>query len=366
MASFPTAEDFREAARAALLTPGSPLSADVVDLPTSNAGLVVEAASTIGVLLARQAQDAFAGLLLGSARGEALDLLVRDRYEIVRLGASPGFGEVSLTRPTAAFGAITLPVGTKMVAGAIELELMESASFGPAALGPVVADAKTTKGGADQTMLSGTSLQLQGVADTSIVGVLSGDLAGADDEESDDELVIRARNFWTNARRGTLEAIRNGLLTTPGVYRATVQEVTLLTGELAGHVEAWISDKAGRSNTTLVAQAEALLDEYRPAGVQVIVYAVTPVYVDIEVDVAFGAGVDTSAKRDEIRNLLVAKVNSLGPGESLRLPALYGVLAGVADIVTSDGAFSEPVGDLVAASGECIRTRADLVLVNGG
>lgn len=364
--NMPTAMDYRKAARNALLVGGSPLSQSVVELPTSNAGLLVEAASTVGIIVGRQLQDAYAGLLLGSARGADLDLLVRDRYEITRNGAAPGFGEASLTRPTAAAGAITVAAGTKLVAGAVELETMEPVSFGVLGLGPLVVDVKTTRGGSDQGVVGGTALQPQGLTDTSIVAALVDDLAGQDDEESDEELVARARDYWPNARRGTLGAITNGLRSTTGVYRATVVESLDPNGDLAGHVEAWISDKAGRSNTTLAAQADAVLLEYRCAGIQVVVRSTTPAYVQIEVNVAFDAGVDTSAKREEVRVALMTKVNALGPGVSLRLGMLYAAVEAISGVTADEDSFVEPVGDLLADVDECIRTRPDLILVNGG
>ena len=139
-----TASDFGARAQDALLTPRSPLSEAVVKTSTSNAGLVVGASKTLGIALQRQIQEGVAGAYLGSARGPALDRLIQDRYGLYRQGAGPGVGTVSLTRPTAGYGAITLAVRQTMTVGAVTVALTQAASFGPVDLGPVLAFAQTT------------------------------------------------------------------------------------------------------------------------------------------------------------------------------------------------------------------------------
>lgn len=361
-----TAEEFSQAARSALLAGSSPLSEDVVDLETSNAGLVRSAIATMGVQLSRQVQQGLQGLYLGSARGTALDLLVRDRYGIERLGASPGVGEVRISRPTATYGAIAVPAGTQISAGAVTIETTEDVAFGAVDLGPYTMDVQTTKGGSNQAVAAGTPLQVQGLDDTSIVAELVDDLVGADDEESDAELAQRAREFWVNARRGTVGAVLNGLLATGGVYRATVQEVLDAEGHQLGYVEAWISDRAGRSNSALAALAGQTLEEYRPCGCRVVIGTSSPTYVEITIfGISFAAGTDTSAKRDAIKVAVMAEVNNLRPGETLRLARLYYVLSTIAGVTVPAGSISEPIGDLEADSDESIRTRLDLITVNG-
>lgn len=363
-----TAEAFRQAARAALLAPGSPLSADVVDRRSSNAGLAVEAAATVGTLLSRQIQEGLEGLWLGTARGEALDLLCRDRYELARNGAAPSRGEVSLSRPTTAHGAISLPAGTQLRAGTVTIELLEGCSFGPVDVGPFVVDAQSTKGGADQGVQASTPLQVLGVADTSIVASVADAFSGEADEESDPELVTRARAFWVNARRGTLGAVVNGALSVPGVYRASALEALDPDGSRAGWIELFIADRAGRANTVLAAAVEEELEEWRCAGVEVVIRTSAPTYVRIRLALDYAAGINTSSKRDEVKRAIMARVNDTPPenGEgsgTLRLSALYAVLDGISGITAAAGAVLEPVGDLVAEEGESIRTRLDLVEV---
>ena len=364
--NYPTADDFREASRGALTAPGSPLSSDVVNIPSSNAGIVVEATATMGGIVSRQVVDGLKGLTLGSARGQALDLLVLDRYDMTRNGAAPGVGEVGLSRPTATYGAISVPSGTQISAGSVMVETTEPAAFGPADLGPYTVNVQTTRGGLDQAVAAGTNLAVQGLADTSIVATIAADLAGMADEESDTDLVARAVAFWPNARRGTVPAILNGLLATPGVYRAVADEVLDADGVQVGYVEAWISDKAGRSNSTLASLALAGLEEYRAAGCLVVINTTVPLYATISiVGITFTAGTDTSAKRDAIKAAILARVNELGPGQPLLLGSIYAVLDGIASITVPAGSITEPVGDLTAGAGETIRTRLDLITVNG-
>lgn len=358
-----TAETLRQAAREALLAGSSPYSADVVDVPSSNLGLLVEAAATVGVLISRQIQEATEGLWLGSASDDALDLLVRDRFDLARKGASPGRGEVSLSRPTFDGGGIFVTSGTTIRAGSVTLATLEDAAFGPTDLGPYVVDVATTRGGADQAVLLGTPTQVVGLSDPSIVAALVDDLAGADDEETDAELRERARGFWLAARRGTLAALEAGALTVGGVYKASAVETLDPDGDAVGFVEVFVADRAGRSNAPLAALVAAALEDYRPAGIQVSVLSGAPVYVPIRVRVSYQAGQNTSAKRDGIKREIAARVNQGRPGETLRVAALWAVLDSISGITVDEAGILEPAGDLLVSAGDSIRTRLDLIEV---
>ena len=97
-----------------------------------------------------------------------------------------------------------------------------------------------------------------------------------------------------------------------------------------------------------------------------VLYACQPVYVSIAwVGVTFDAGADTRAKAGELRNVTVAAVNALGPGVTLRRPALFAAAETVEQATVPGTGLAAPVGDETAGANQCIRTRLDLVTVNG-
>jgi hypothetical protein len=126
-------------------------------------------------------------------------------------------------------------------------------------------------------------------------------------------------------------------------------------------VALFIADALGQANSALVAAVRSALVEYRAAGIIVDVSAAVPNYVPIEYLLRFAAGVDTTAAADTVRFATVAAVNALAPGETLPVSLLFSVARSVAGVIVLDDAVVEPVGDLVPATGQVIRTRADLV-----
>jgi hypothetical protein len=105
----------------------------------------------------------------------------------------------------------------------------------------------------------------------------------------------------------------------------------------------------------------AALLEYRAAGIYVDVVGSTPNFVPILYRLRFEAGVDTTAAFSQIQSATVAAVNNLRPSETLAVSLLFSVARSVPGVIVLDDAVQEPVGDLVPAPNQVIRTRADLV-----
>ena len=110
------------------------------------------------------------------------------------------------------------------------------------------------------------------------------------------------------------------------------------------------------------------MDEARGLGVPVFVSGSVPVEVSIEVTgIVFAANTATSELLEKIRAAIVATVNALRPGESLRIAAIQAAIEQFAPTAkTPKNAVVLPVGDLVPSSPtHSLRTRKDLVRVNG-
>ena len=88
------------------------------------------------------------------------------------------------------------------------------------------------------------------------------------------ELLARARDWFTNAIRGTLSAIQYGARQTPGVVTATGRELTRPVKPYDNEIPIFrvrlaIGDVSGQAGSALVSECRKTLQEWRGAGVPV-------------------------------------------------------------------------------------------------
>lgn len=353
--------------RAELQPVGSRITPEEVDTPGSDINLLGAGASAMGEEVMRASVRAVSDLTLDGAQGEALDRLVADRYSpyIVRKTASPAYVTLSFSRPTATFGAITLALGTVVqTASGVRFKTLAAVAFGALDVGPLTCTAEAVEAGTTGNVAIQTINRFQAQpADASIVCTNFTVAAGGAYTESDEALRARARLFYVAARRGILAAIEFGALTVPGVVQATAEELPNSLGIPNGFIACYIADANGQSNGVLNQLVLDALLEYRGGGAVVDVYGAVPAYEIIELDLSYIAGTDTLAAWNTVRSVVVARVNSLRPGETLRVSLIVEAVRSVPGVIVSDAAVVAPVGDVVPTAGQVIRTRTDLVVV---
>lgn len=353
--------------RAELQPVGSRITPEEVRTPGSDINLIGAGASAMGEEVMRASTRAVSDLTLDGAQGEALDRLVADRYSpyLTRKTASPAYVTLTFSRPTAAFGAITLAIGTIVrTASGVRFKTLAAVAFGVAAVGPLTCTAEAVEAGTTGNVAIQTINRFQvQPADASIVCTNYEVAAGGAFTESDEALRSRARLFYMAARRGILAAIEFGALTVPGVVQATAEEMLNSLGIANGFISLYIADANGQSNAVLNQLVLDALLEYRGGGAIVDVYGAVPSYQTIELDLSYTAGTDTLAAWNTVRTVVVARVNSLQPGETLHLSLIIEAVRSVPGVIVSDAAVVAPVGDVVPTAGQVIRTRTDLVVV---
>jgi uncharacterized phage protein gp47/JayE len=191
--------------------------------------------------------------------------------------------------------------------------------------------------------------------------------AGGRNEETDESYLVRARGVIAAARRGTQEAIEFGALQTGRVSQATGSEIINPQTDIPGYrVQLNISDVDGQANSALAAEVRHSLGEYRCFGVPVAVISAIPQYIDIEVTgLLFVAGVNTTDTLERAANAILAIVNTLPPGQTLRRASLYDALGNIDGLIVPDGAIVNPPGDVVPTTGTVIRTTKDRIALSG-
>lgn len=361
MPDLPTRLDYYSIGREVVVQRSTKIDPAQVDIEGSDANLFVGIAAILADQITKQLAYRTASLLLDGSDDEDLDRYAFDRYNLTRKGASAARGAVTFTRTSVTAGAGTVPIGTKLRTDTgIEYVTTTAASFASgdtsvSANVRAVQAGKATQVGqgainrvAQPQLLWDATLQVTNLKVT----------AGGENAEDDETFRARVRDFWRTARRGILAAIEQGALTVEGVVSARATEALTGTGDPARVVFLYIADSSGVASDALAEEVKVALDEYRAAGIAVLISTSTPLIVDIQLRLAFTAGVDTRTLTDQIKAAVFEFVNSLAVNGPLYYGQLFSVLQRyVADgLVLDQATIAAPVGDLIPPVGQTIRT----------
>jgi len=368
MADAPTERDLFLAGRQEAILSPTRFDKAIIDTVGSDINIVFRVASAMGGELSRFLQVAVNELNLSTANGEALDRWVFDRYQLTRKEATAAVATLTLSRTNTTPG-FTIPAGSVFgTATGINFVTTTDVAFADGQIGPLSVLAIAEQTGVAGDVEPATITQVVSALEDPSVEVTNAEAAsGGNERETDDQLRDRARDFFTNARRGTRSAIEFGALDVARVTQATAAETFEETTGLPGYrVTLNISDSDGQANEALAEEVEESLDEYRALGVPVLVVPAVPQYVNISAaGLLFEAGANTSNVIQEATNRLLALVNGIAPGDTLRRADVLSALAGTSQLIVPAGALSEPAGDLVPSTGTVIRTTRDRISLTG-
>lgn len=380
MADAPTFKELFRVARDEMLARNSELSLEVIEREGTDANALCAANAASGDEVIGQLVKVEADLYLDSAKGDALTRLVFDRYGLLRKPAAPALGSVVFTTTAPNPSVFAIPTGTKLqTKDGRQFITTASATFATGSTGPVTVAVRSVVAGLAQQAKIGTITSLI----TRLTGA-PGDLAvtnmlatvGADDEEQDDELRGRAREFFTTARRGTVAAIQAAARAVPGVRKATAFENLDAFGRPAKSVQCIIADAftdqlvdVGAVPPAYQAQSQVLagnvfaaLDEYRGGGVFVDVRVGQVVMQGIQLGLRFNAGVDPDTVALQARAVVAGTINALAPGEDLILSTLLTALRALPGLNVTGQEIVSPLGDVVVQPLQIVRTSLALVL----
>jgi len=346
---------------------GRRITPEQVYTPGSDINLLLGSTSCIAEEVIRQLARGLSDLTLDGAKGIALDRWVADRYSpyLVRLTATPAWVPLTFTRTSIAAGAVTYLAGSVVRSqNGVRFSLWTDAVFGATSRGPVTVSGRAVEAGLSGNVAIGTVTAFVTAPPDATMLVTNGEPgAGGDDSESDEKLRARARLFYLTARRGILSAIELGAMSVAGVRQAYAQELlSEPMGTPSGFIDLYIADANGQSNTALSDAVELALEEWRAGGIVVAVYGATPVYQQVALELSYEAGIDTSAAWDNVRAAVIAAVNALRPGETLRVASIIEAAKSVTGVIVSDSAVVDPTGDVIPATGQVIRTSSALVV----
>lgn len=364
--------DLYDVGRQYLVSRATKIDPAIVDVEGSDANLIIGASSFMGQAVSRQVADQLGSQFLDAGLSDSdLDRLVLDRYsgEVVRKGAAAPVVPLQLSRASAAKGAGTVPINTKLISkNGTEYVTLAPASFDALQLDGVSVDARAVQAG---LIYQVGRNQIQRFDDSSLLWdpsllVNNADpAAGGADRETNDDLIARARAFWPSARRGILQAIVQGAVAVPGVDSASAVEVLTTGNRPARVVQLYVADATGTCNATLAAIVQKSLLEYRAGGISVIISSSLPQIVGVQLALTFQVGVDTVTLSTNIRNAVLTFINSLGVNQPLYRSDLAAVLSRFKEVglIATNGTVVSPAGDVVPDPGRTLRARLDDVVV---
>jgi uncharacterized phage protein gp47/JayE len=261
--------------------------------------------------LERIYQSAF----LDTAEGNSLDKVVA-LVGVVRVPAGYPVVKLRFTRQSGSSGRITVPVGTAATdANGNRYLTLTSLTLEPG---------ETTRDVLASGESPGTELVEQGQLDrleTLIAGISSvtnpEPARQQSAPETDDELRRRARGSLHGVVRGTLDALRFGLLSVPGVKEVAIQE---FPNGVAGEIKIDVAYTDENPDTRQ--EVAERIRELRPAGIRVITGEAARQQVAIEAGLILaGAGLaDTELKQvqDGVEDRLAGYLQGLAPDGKAR------------------------------------------------
>jgi len=187
--------------------------------------------------------------------------------------------------------------------------------------------------------------------------------------ETSIELISRARDWFLNASRGTLSAIEFGARQTPGVVQAAATELSTQDTRFREptllpfyRVRLVIGDESGQAGSALARKTAQTLQEYRCAGVPVLLTGGTLQYEQV---VWTGLGIKKGFSQASVLADLAAKIVAAAKLIVAEQPLERSLLIGIAkfnvDGIDSvpDEALVVPAQDKDAAPGYAIRIRPE-------
>lgn len=380
---LPNFQDLFRTGRDEALSRNNRLTLEEIERKGSDLNILVAASAAMSDDVMGQLAQLKADTFAGTARFDALDRLILDRYPgLVRKQASPSFGYVTFSFSPAVASAFSIPDGTQLsTADGVQFITVGAVSV---AIGTtsIAVPVRSVLAGAQQKAKPGAinSLLAQIVGAPSSGMTVSNTAAtfGGEDRESDTDYVTRSRTYFLSQRRATKSAIEQAVLSIPGVRKCTVFENLDTLGRPIGYVQIVVADSYTEQFVTastlpatyaaqlanLAVQIETVLEDWRSAGVGVQVVFATVVLQSIRVSLAYLPGVDQESVKTVVLARIIQHVNGLKPGEALNISDLRNLAQTTSGVYATGNEIVTPTGNVMPRPGEVLRTSTTFTQVS--
>ena len=307
-------EQIRQIVRDTILANSTVVDETAIDTDGTLVNAYTHGVAAAGALILSMLYSGVEGLSILTAQGDALIALGGGNYRIFIQEASPSRVELTFTR-TDTSALVTIPAGQEVsteggVTFATDYEV--SMQVGAAS---VTVEATSVTAGLGQNVAAGAISQVSLAAQPDLTVTNVAAAAGGAEREDLEHYRLRLIEAW-QATAGSLAGIEQGALTVPGIYSAKAFDRLGINGNPAGVVKLLVSDREGNGNATLANAVEAVMPQYRGAGIPVEVVAATPTYEQISVVITWREGMATTANRELVKNRLVLMTELLQPNSA--------------------------------------------------
>jgi uncharacterized phage protein gp47/JayE len=325
---------FREGGRRPV--PGStlvvnyyPVQTDPVPLTDLNVGSVtrtlVESFAREMALAYLHLEQVYESAFLDTAEGSSLDRVVA-LVGLRRLAAGHPVVRVLFSRQAGMPGRITVPAGTPLTdADGNRYLTLTALTMEPNEMSGEVLAGGETSGTApvEQGALDRLEVLIAGIS--SVANPQPARQLGA--PETDEALRLRARNALHGVVRGTVDALRFGLLSIPGVKDAAIVEAP---NGVPGEIQIQVA--YGDDSPEVRAAVARAIDELRPAGIRVLSAEAARLRLNVRADLTLAVPAG-SLSAPEIASLthgveerLAAYLSGISPGGTVRRAKLLALV----------------------------------------
>ena len=314
-----------------------PRAAEPTVLTDLNVGSVVrtlvEALGKELAVLYAQLNLAYDSAFVETASGPSLDRVVA-LLGLRRFKAGRPIGTVQFSRRPGSLGDITIPPGTPVTDAEdkIRYETIDTHQM--------LAGESTA-----QVRVRGSTRDTPAV-EPGVLRVIQRAIAGLDavtnerpttratQDESDDELRSRARGALLASNKGTLGALRFGLLQLPEVRDVKLEE---FPNGVPGEIRLAVSLVQGGPNGALPLAVLNRIEELRPAGIRVVPATAPSLALQAQVSLVLAGSqlppAEVEAVHRQVRQTLVGQVAKSGAGQRIRVQPLVAAILQDARVV---------------------------------
>jgi len=336
---------------------------DLQVLPGDISDMLMAAIAAVADRAVGFASERTRATFLDGARGADLTKLADDHWNIDRILAVKSIGSVSFTRSTTVtsgtiFAGTVVATERDSLGNEVQFTTNSDLFFNVGVAGPLSANITAVVAGKAGNVPSGKIIRIiTNLFDTFTVTNSAATIGGAE-EETDDQLRQRVRDFNTTLRRGTMAALEYGAKVVTTVKNATAVEGS------TGLVTVYVTDADGNSNAGMVADVTAELENWRCAGSLVLVtggalYTLNP----IQITLAVRTGIDTAEIAADVKSAIVERINRLRIGETCSRSIIQQAALNV-DLDNIIGCTVVlPAADVVPSANQIIRTATTYITV---
>jgi hypothetical protein len=352
----------------ALAEPGNKFSREAIDAEGTDINLVFNAFAACGEELSLEGQQQDNARYLSTAANVSDDAVERVGFELTS-------GQVLRKTDLAAVALLTfersntfaLTIGKDYVVSTNEtgvpFRLIDDVSWPlgdkTAKTVKAVCESSGTTGNVDGGTITVLS---EDVGDDTVTVTNAAPGAGGRNQESITDYMRRVRSWFENQARGTLSAIEFGAEQVGEVAQATAVELVTLEDEFPYRARVSIADANGQANPALVDLVREKLQEYRCAGVPVLVVGVTHQQITVRwTGLKAKAGFTLATLLKDLFSRCISRVAELGPEETLERAMLFAVAKAVEGLQVPASSLIEPLDDIVPNPGYTLRLRREAI-----